>query len=57
MGSSDGPWLVGGDLNEVADNRELSADRTREPSLFESFQHMMEDCELVDLGFEWADFT
>jgi hypothetical protein len=52
-----GPWLLGGDLNEVSNDRELSHGRTREPYLFESFRHLLEDCELVDLGFVGAEFT
>ena len=53
----DAPWLVGGDLNEVALNSELSGDRVRWPSLLEDFRGMMEDCVLRDLGFEVEIFT
>lgn len=52
-----GPWLVGGDLNEVLENKELIDGRVREPHLLESFRHLVEDCELIDLGFKGAEFT
>ena len=54
---SDAPWLVGGDLNEVATNSELSGYRTRGPGLLEEFRMMMEDCDLSDLGFVGDMFT
>lgn len=37
MASHPGPWLVGGDLNELSENHELSHGRMREPHLLESF--------------------
>lgn len=46
-----------GDFNELADNNELSYGCTSEHSLLESFHHLMEDCELADLGFVGAAFT
>ena len=57
LATHSGPWLIGGDLNEVLENKELSDGRTRVPYLLESFRHLMEDCELEDLGFEGAEFT
>ena len=51
------PFLVGGDLNEVAANSKLSGERTREPHLIEAFRGMMEECELNDLGFVGDSFT
>lgn len=52
-----GPWLVGRDLDELVENKELSDGRTRDPYCRESFCHILEDCELSDLGFEGAEFT
>ena len=57
VGACRSPWLIGGDFNEVLDNKELSDGRVREPHLLESFRHLLEDCDLMDLGYDGADFT
>ena len=57
LASFQGPWLVGGDLNEVAHDSELSHGRRRDTYLVDAFRHMLEDCDLEDLGFEGPTFT
>lgn len=52
-----GSWLIKKDLNEVTKNKEVSDKRTRDLFFLESFRHLLEDCELADLGFKGANFT
>ncbi|KAF5449841.1 hypothetical protein F2P56_030246 [Juglans regia] len=55
--STSGPWLVGGDFNEVLYLHEKRGGRPWPYAQLENFRAVMEDCALQDLGFQGPRFT
>jgi hypothetical protein len=53
----DGPWLCCGDFNEVLSQDEHVGPRDRTEAQISAFQDCLQDCELMDLGFEGPKFT
>ncbi|XP_062100654.1 uncharacterized protein LOC133806581 [Humulus lupulus] len=55
--SYDGPWLCGGDLNEIIVASEKDGATTRPNYLMRNFKQALSDCDLIDLGFSGPKFT
>jgi hypothetical protein len=53
----DGPWICCGDFNEVLSQDEHIGPRDRTEAQICAFQDCLQDCELMDLGFEGPKFT
>ncbi|XP_038688711.1 uncharacterized protein LOC119987879 [Tripterygium wilfordii] len=51
------PWLVLGDFNEILDSSEKSGGRVRCRRAMMEFQSGLEDCQLLDLGYQGGKFT
>jgi hypothetical protein len=48
----DGPWICCGDFNEVLNQDEHFGPRERTDAQISAFRDCLQDCELMDLGFE-----
>ncbi|XP_062104157.1 uncharacterized protein LOC133815319 [Humulus lupulus] len=55
--SYDGPWLCGGDLNEIIVASAKDGATSRPNYLMRNFKQALSDCDLVDLGFSGPKFT
>ncbi|KAF5443558.1 hypothetical protein F2P56_036105, partial [Juglans regia] len=53
----DGPWLVGGDFNELLHFNEKRGGRPRSENQMEAFRNVIFDCSLRDLGFRGPKYT
>ena len=51
------PWLYGGDFNEILKSHEKSGGRLRPYSQIEQFREVLDECNLLDLGFSRNKFT
>lgn len=51
------PWVVLGDFNEIANSFEKKGGRLRPERQMKDFREMLEDCNLMDLGFTGRWFT
>jgi hypothetical protein len=51
------PWLCAGDFNEVLHGGEHFAKNEREEWHMNAFQDVVEDCRLIDLGFQGLPYT
>ncbi|CAM8905994.1 unnamed protein product [Rhodiola kirilowii] len=51
------PWVVIGDFNEVVCSSEVQGGRGRQNWQMENFRRVLDDCDLVDLGFVGYPFT
>ncbi|XP_041011336.1 uncharacterized protein LOC121255118 [Juglans microcarpa x Juglans regia] len=54
---SDQGWLLMGDFNEVLSNQEKSGGRDRSDMQMQDFRVVVDECELLDLGFQGTPFT
>jgi hypothetical protein len=52
-----GPWLCCGDFNEVLSQYGHVGPRDRTEAQMTALQECLQDCELMDLGFEGPKFT
>ncbi|KAF4349574.1 hypothetical protein G4B88_017073 [Cannabis sativa] len=52
-----GPWMVGGDFNEILSNQDKEGGNMRRPSQMEAFQNTLELCALHPLPFTGERFT
>jgi hypothetical protein len=52
-----GPWICCGDFNEVLSQNEHIGPRDRTEAQISAFRDCLQDCELMDLGFEGPKFT
>ncbi|KAA3478618.1 reverse transcriptase [Gossypium australe] len=52
-----GSWLVSGDFNEILYSHEKSGGQMREERKMIAFREALEDCNLMDLGFQGTWFT
>ncbi|XP_040987679.1 uncharacterized protein LOC121235397 [Juglans microcarpa x Juglans regia] len=50
-------WLLIGDFNEVLSNHEKSGGRESSDRQMQAFQAVVDECELMDLGFQGNPFT
>ncbi|XP_042972796.1 uncharacterized protein LOC122304603 [Carya illinoinensis] len=51
------PWLVCGDFNEVLSQQEKMGGRPRPEMLMQAFRSVLDDCNLIDLGFKGQKYT
>jgi hypothetical protein len=51
------PWLCVGDFNKITNVGEKSRSSYRPPRQMQEFKKVLEDCQLLDLGFEGPRFT
>jgi hypothetical protein len=51
------PWLCVGDFNEITNVGEKSSSSYKPPRQMQEFKKVLEDCQLLDLGFEGPRFT
>jgi hypothetical protein len=56
-GQLDTPWLCVGDFNEVLSGDEYFGAHSRERWQVDAFQQTVEDCRLMDLGFQGLPYT
>lgn len=56
-GSSDTPWLAGGDFNGILYHHENEGGRAKWETELAGFHESVDVCELVDLGFKGPCFT
>ncbi|CAM9001934.1 unnamed protein product [Rhodiola kirilowii] len=52
-----GPWVILGDFNEVLRGNEVQGIRHRRMWQIEAFRRVVDDCELIDLGYAGYPFT
>ncbi|KAL6180504.1 hypothetical protein ACLB2K_047167 [Fragaria x ananassa] len=52
-----GPWLLGGDLDEILRSSEKEGGPPRDFEQMEAFRKCLEDCGLIDLNFSGLVFT
>ncbi|CAL1360133.1 unnamed protein product [Linum trigynum] len=52
-----GPWLCGGDFNEILSSEEKSGGQGRDERDMEAFRDCLADTDLKDLGFQGYCFT
>ncbi|KAA3479286.1 Exo_endo_phos domain-containing protein [Gossypium australe] len=50
-------WMVSGDFNEILYSFEKSRGQLREERRMVAFREVLEDCQLIDLGFQGTWFT
>ncbi|KAA3453717.1 reverse transcriptase [Gossypium australe] len=55
--SSNAPWVVLGDFNEITNSMEKKGGRRRPERQMVAFRSALEDCNLTDLGFKGHWFT
>ncbi|KAA3468943.1 reverse transcriptase [Gossypium australe] len=51
------PWLVEGDFNEILYSFEKSGGVQRDMKLMEAFREVLDDCQLLDIGYSSVWFT
>ncbi|XP_041995773.1 uncharacterized protein LOC121745898 [Salvia splendens] len=51
------PWIVGGDFNTILSHRDRIGSDTNRQAEMVDFAETIEDCRLLDPGFDGADFT
>ena len=51
------PWLCGGDFNELLKSHEKNGGRLRPYGQMESFRQVLDECNLLDLGYMGNKFT
>ena len=51
------PWVCIGDFNEILNLLEKWGGNKRQRGLIEAFQSTLEDCRLLDLGYQGQKFT
>ena len=51
------PWLCGGDFNELLKSHEKNGGRLRPYGQMESFKQVLDECNLLDLGYMGNKFT
>ncbi|KAL0004665.1 hypothetical protein SO802_012226 [Lithocarpus litseifolius] len=51
------PWLCGGDFNEILKSHEKRGGRLRPYGQIEKFREVLDECNLLDLGFSGNKFT
>ncbi|KAA3477206.1 reverse transcriptase [Gossypium australe] len=51
------PWLVSGDFNEIMYSFENSGCQPREEKRMAAFREVLDECQLMDMGFKGASFT
>lgn len=51
------PWMIGGDFNTILLSRERSGSNTNRQAEMIDFAETIEDCRLLDPGYDGADFT
>ena len=56
-GMSDRPWLVMGDFNEIMSSAEKQGKLLRCPAQMAEFREALNDCLLLDLGYQGYEFT
>ncbi|CAL8992515.1 unnamed protein product [Prunus brigantina] len=56
-GSVQGPWIVGGDFNEILEAHEYFGRRFRPMSQMRAFQEALEECGLATIRFQGYKFT
>lgn len=52
-----GPWLLGGDFNEILRSSEKEGGPPRDFEQMEAFRKCLDDCGLIDLNFSGPVFT
>ncbi|KAF5458653.1 hypothetical protein F2P56_022666 [Juglans regia] len=50
-------WLMIGDFNEILSNYEKNGSRIRPENQMRDFRQLLDDCEMIDLGFNGNQFT
>ncbi|XP_042009075.1 uncharacterized protein LOC121757624 [Salvia splendens] len=51
------PWIIGGDFNTILSHRDRTGSDTNRQAEMVDFAEAIEDCRLVDPGFDGAEFT
>jgi len=51
------PWLCGGDFNEILKSHEKSGGRLRPQGQIDQFREVLDECNLIDLGYSGNKFT
>ncbi|XP_042019057.1 uncharacterized protein LOC121766893 [Salvia splendens] len=51
------PWIIGGDFNNILNPRDRSGSESNRQAEMLDFAEAIEDCRLVDVGFDGAPFT
>jgi hypothetical protein len=54
---SDMPWLVMGDLNDILYQFEKEGGRARPANYMQAFRDVIDDCNLMDMGYTGDKFT
>ncbi|KAL5791779.1 hypothetical protein ACOSP7_000373 [Xanthoceras sorbifolium] len=57
MGLSGLPWIIGGDFNEILRSEEKLGGLVRSHRAMDSFREVVDDCNLIDMGFKGSLFT
>ena len=52
-----GPWICAGDFNEALCKDEHLSRGDRGENQMRLFRECLDDCDLVDLGFSWPNYT
>lgn len=52
-----GPWLCGGDFNQILYHGEKLGGPMRDQNLLDDFKSALDDCELNDLGYIGMEYT
>ncbi|XP_041009450.1 uncharacterized protein LOC121253511 [Juglans microcarpa x Juglans regia] len=55
--TSERGWLMMGDFNEILSNLEKSGGRIRPERQMRDFRQLLDECEMMDLGFKGNQFT
>lgn len=56
-GSTSIPWLIGGDFNGILQHGENKGGRTKADKLINDFSSVVDDCNLIDMGFSGDPYT
>ena len=51
------PWICAGDFNEITKTHEKKGGRLRPYTQMKNFRDVLDECGLMDLGFEGSKFT
>uniref|UniRef100_A0A803PRV4 CCHC-type domain-containing protein n=1 Tax=Cannabis sativa TaxID=3483 RepID=A0A803PRV4_CANSA len=52
-----GPWVVGGDFNEIVSQREKKGGLPKPNYLIHNFRKALDSCHLQEVGYEGSDYT